>query len=49
MSNSWKNKLDELFQGEDSIEVSCPRCGAKYTVTRDMIEDKSEFVFHHHQ
>ncbi|MBT8037524.1 MAG: Hsp33 family molecular chaperone HslO [Verrucomicrobiae bacterium] len=31
--SSWQNKLDELFHGEDSIKVNCPRCGASYEVT----------------
>lgn len=34
---SWRNKLDELFSGEPSIEITCPRCAARYQVTRDMI------------
>ncbi len=32
---SWKDKLDELFQGDDSIKVNCPRCGAHYVVVPD--------------
>lgn len=36
---SWKGKLDELFQGEESIKVNCPRCGAAYTVTPEMLQD----------
>jgi molecular chaperone Hsp33 len=35
--NAWKGKLDELFQGEQQIKVSCPRCGASYWVTREML------------
>lgn len=35
--SAWKNKLDELFLGEDEITVQCPRCGASYTVTRDIL------------
>jgi len=35
--NAWKDKLDELFQGEDVIRINCPRCGASYTVTREML------------
>lgn len=31
--SSWKGKPDELFQGEESIKVNCPRCGAHYLVT----------------
>lgn len=33
----WKNRLDELFEKEDRILLQCPRCAAKYQVTRDMI------------
>lgn len=36
--SSWKGKLDELFLGDEAIKVNCPRCGAKYTVTREMLE-----------
>ena len=32
--SAWKNKSEELFQGEDMIKVNCPRCGAHYEVTR---------------
>ncbi len=34
---AWKDRKDELFQGDPVIEASCPRCGAKYFVTPDMI------------
>lgn len=34
---SWREKPDELFHGEDSIRVQCPRCAANYVITRDMI------------
>jgi molecular chaperone Hsp33 len=37
---AMEDKLDELFAGEKSLEVTCPRCGAVYPVTRDMIEKK---------
>ena len=33
----WRDKPDELFQGEDAITVQCPRCAASYLITRDMI------------
>ena len=33
----WREKPDELFHGEDSITVQCPRCAASYRITRDMI------------
>lgn len=33
----WKNRLDELFAGNESITIQCPRCAASYQVTRDML------------
>lgn len=33
----WKDRPDALFEGADSISIQCPRCAAKYQVTRDMI------------
>ncbi|MFT4177027.1 MAG: Hsp33 family molecular chaperone HslO [Luteolibacter sp.] len=35
----WKDRLDDLFQGEEIIRVQCPRCAAKYEVTRGMLEE----------
>lgn len=34
---SWRDRPDELFEGADLITVQCPRCAARYEVTRDMI------------
>lgn len=34
---AWRDKPDKLFQGDDEITIQCPRCAAKYVVTRDMI------------
>lgn len=31
---------DQLFEGEESIEVNCPRCGARYRVTQEALEDQ---------
>ena len=31
----YKSRADELFAGEDKVEVSCPRCGKRYWLTRD--------------
>ena len=28
----------ELFGGEEKIEIRCPRCAARYTVTREAME-----------
>lgn len=33
----WKDRLDDLFEAADFINIQCPRCAAKYRVTRDMI------------
>jgi molecular chaperone Hsp33 len=33
----WKDRLDELFEDADTIRIQCPRCAAKFRVTRDMI------------
>lgn len=33
----WKDRLDELFEGAEFINIQCPRCAAKYRVTKDMI------------
>lgn len=34
---AWRNQPEELFKGEDAITIQCPRCAAKFSVTRDMI------------
>lgn len=33
----WRDRPDQLFEGADFINIQCPRCAAKYQVTRDMI------------
>jgi len=33
----WKDRPDELFGAEELITIQCPRCAAKYGVTRDML------------
>jgi molecular chaperone Hsp33 len=33
----WRERPDDLFEGENQITLQCPRCAARYTVTRDMI------------
>ena len=33
----WKTRLDDLFGDAESIHIQCPRCAAKYLVTRDML------------
>ena len=32
------NGLDDLFLGDDSIKVTCPRCAARWRVTREQLE-----------
>jgi len=34
---SWKERQEELFDGEDHITIQCPRCAARYSVFRDML------------
>ncbi len=34
---AYKDKKEELFQGDPAIEAACPRCGAKHLVTPDML------------
>lgn len=34
---SWRERPDDLFEESDHIILQCPRCAARYTVTRDMI------------
>ncbi len=34
----WRQSPDELFLGEELIEVNCPRCAGKYRVSREMME-----------
>jgi molecular chaperone Hsp33 len=33
----WRERLDVLFEDADSINIQCPRCAARYQVTREMI------------
>lgn len=37
----WKDRKDDLFEGADSIRIQCPRCGANYKVSRDMLDGPS--------
>ncbi len=34
----WKDRPGDLFGEADQISIQCPRCGASYMVTRDMLE-----------
>ncbi len=33
----WRERLDELFEDADVIRIQCPRCAARYKVSRDML------------
>lgn len=33
----WRDRLDELFESADTLSVQCPRCAAKYQVSRAML------------
>ncbi len=35
---SMRNDPEKLFEGEEVIRVGCPRCGARYVVTREALE-----------
>ncbi|MFD0895916.1 disulfide bond chaperone [Luteolibacter ambystomatis] len=34
---NWRERPDELFEGDDVITIQCPRCAARYAITRDML------------
>lgn len=34
---SWRTRLDELFGQADHLHIQCPRCAARYKITRNMI------------
>lgn len=34
---SWKERPDEIFGESDTVSIQCPRCAAKYAVSRDML------------
>lgn len=36
--SAMTDRFDELFEDGPEIEISCPRCGAVYHVTREMLE-----------
>jgi len=33
----WKDRLDDLFGDSEFINIQCPRCAARYEITREMI------------
>jgi molecular chaperone Hsp33 len=37
---SWNERLDDIFHGDESIFIQCPRCAARYEVTREFMETR---------
>ena len=33
--SAWKEKPEELFEGDEAISLQCPRCARKYQITRE--------------
>jgi len=38
LTSPMRSDAEALFGGEETIQVNCPRCAAKYTVTREAME-----------
>ncbi len=38
LARSAGGKFDDLFAGEDSLRIGCPRCGGRYVITREAME-----------
>jgi len=38
LAPTMKQSPDELFGDEEKIEIRCPRCGARYAITREAME-----------
>jgi len=36
--SAWKDKPEELFGGQETIKITCPRCGMEYLVTQEAFE-----------
>ena len=34
----FRKQGDELFEGEETIRIHCPRCGARHVITRESLE-----------
>jgi len=37
--SSWKKDPDTIFGNDESVNIQCPRCAAKYSITRKMLEN----------
>jgi len=38
LSSPMRENPEELFGGEEAIQIECPRCAARYTITREAME-----------
>ena len=38
---TFRQDAEALFEGEDSLRISCPRCGARHVVTREALEARA--------
>ncbi len=38
IANMAQETIDSIFEGQEVIPTSCPRCGAKYAITREALE-----------
>jgi molecular chaperone Hsp33 len=38
LAPAFQSGPDELFEGDEKLEIRCPRCGARHTVTREALE-----------
>jgi molecular chaperone Hsp33 len=38
LAPTMKADPQALFEGENSIEIRCPRCGARHVITRESME-----------
>jgi molecular chaperone Hsp33 len=37
----FQRQADDLFCGDPSVTIVCPRCGARHVVTREALEAKA--------
>ena len=37
--SQFKGRAEELFQDDDALEITCPRCGGKHVITPDMFDE----------
>ena len=38
LAPAFRTSPDELFEGDEKIEIRCPRCGARHAITREALE-----------